>query len=117
MAIRKEQIEQIQVFDFLKFHKLDELAFHSATERSCSPQHGAILKRMGVRRGVPDILILRPSCGFHGLGIELKVKPNKPTPEQLEFLALLNANGYLGVVRYGADEAIKTIQEYLGLPR
>jgi hypothetical protein len=115
MAIKAEQIEQIKVFDYLRFEGLDGYAFHVANERSTSPQHGAILKRMGVTKGVPDLFILKPSRGFNGLAIELKVKPNKPTDEQLKFLETLNENGYLAVVRYGANEAIETIKHYLDI--
>ncbi len=50
---------------------------------------------------------------YAGLIIELKIKPNKPTKEQLEFLKTMNANGYLAVVRWSADEAIRTIKDYL----
>ncbi len=96
--------------------RADAYSFHCANERRVSPQHGSILKRMGVTSGVPDIAIMIPKNGFNGLFIELKVKPNKPTPAQLKFLETLNINGYLAVVRYGANEAIKTIQEYLDIP-
>lgn len=113
MAIKAEQLEMIKIFDYLKFHGADTVSFHVANERSVSPQHGAILKRTGVTKGVPDIFVMMPARGFHGLAIELKVKPNKPTPEQLKFLETLNSNGYLAVVRYSADEAIKTIENYL----
>ena len=47
-----EQIEQIKIFDWLRFMKLDNVAFHCPNERKCSPQHGALLKRMGVTSGV-----------------------------------------------------------------
>ncbi len=71
---------------------------------------------MGVLSGVSDICVMIPKNGFGGLFIELKVKPNKPSPAQLKFLETMNSNGYLAVVRYGAEEAIKTIQEYLQVP-
>lgn len=115
MAIKAEQIEQIKVFDWIRFHGLDKYSFHVPNERRSTPQHGAILKRMGVTSGVCDLFILKPSGRFNGLAIELKVKPNKPTPAQMKFIETLNANGYLAVVRYGADEAIKTIEDYIHL--
>ncbi len=50
--------------------------------------------------------------GYHGLYIELKVGKNKPTVAQEAWIALLNRNGYLARVVYGADEAIKLIEDY-----
>jgi hypothetical protein len=113
MKIGKEDQEQIIIFDWLRFMKLDDISFHVGNERKCSPQAGALFKRKGIKAGVSDIFIMRPKAPFHGLIIELKVKPNKPTDLQLAFLSAMNSEGYLAVVRYSADEAIATICEYL----
>ena len=45
------------------------------------------------------------------LAIELKIKPNKPTPAQLEWIDYLNKNGWRADVCYSFDESIKAIQE------
>ena len=115
MAIGKEDIELIKVMDYVRFNKIDDFIFHVANERSTTPQAGSILKRKGVLAGVSDLLVMKPSGAWNGLFIELKVKGGKISPAQSKFLESMNANGYLGVVRYGADEAIATIKEYLGL--
>lgn len=115
MALGQEQIMQIQVMDWVRFNHLDDFIFHVANERQATPQHGAILKRMGVRAGVSDILCMKPKMSFHGLFIELKVKGGKVSEAQKEFLQTVNSNGYLGVVRWSADEAIETIITYLQL--
>jgi len=47
------------------------------------------------------------------LAIELKVKPNKPTPAQLEWIAYLNENGWTAVVCYTFDETIKVITDQI----
>lgn len=111
-----EDIESIKLYDWLRFNKLDNISFHVGNERKVSPQAGAIFKRKGIKPGVSDYFIMRAIPPFHGLIIELKTHPNKPTDLQLQFLKTMNEEGYLAVVRYGADEAIATIKEYLQMP-
>jgi len=74
----------------------------------------SILKREGVRRGVPDIFLLSPSNGFHGLAIEMKKdKGGKVSKEQREWLDALKEEGYSAHVCDGAQAAIDTIKQYL----
>jgi hypothetical protein len=113
MAISDEIIEQIKVFDWLRFHGLDKFSFHIANERRSSIQAGALLKRMGVKAGVADIAIMKPSGFYAGLFIELKTEKGKVSPKQLEFLQTMRENGYDAVVCHGADRAIEHIKSYL----
>lgn len=69
----------------------------------------------GLKSGVPDLSLPVGRGGYFGLYIEMKVKPNKPTQAQEAFIQALNDQGYLAVVRYGADEAIGTLTNYLNL--
>ena len=88
------------------------------------PAVAAQLKAEGVRRGVPDVFLAVMRRGndgrtWGGLFVEMKRKPNKPTPEQEEWIARLRASGYMAVVCYGAQEAEQCIMAYLvqeGLP-
>lgn len=73
----------------------------------------AHLKRQGVKAGVSDIFIPCPKGRYHGLYIEMKVKPNKPTQKQKDFLTDMAGSGYATAVCYGADEAIRVTQKYL----
>ena len=50
---------------------------------------------------------------YVGLAIELKVGKNKPTPEQIEFINFLNAQGYYACAKWGQDEVKETIISYL----
>lgn len=113
MKLGAEQIEQIKVMDWVRHNNLQEIILHIANERSCTPQHGAILKRMGVMKGVSDLFITRARRGYHGAWIELKASKGKLSPEQSKFLENMNREGYFAVCRFGADEAIKTIEDYL----
>ena len=73
------------------------------------------LKLQGVKSGVPDIFLSYPKDKFHGLYIELKHGKNKTSENQNKWLTELNKAGYKAVVAYEAEEAIKTIKEYLGV--
>jgi len=115
MTLKPEQIEQIKVCDWVK--QCTDLPFiHTANERKCTPQQGALLKRMGVFAGVADIFIPRATERHHGLFIELKTLKGKPTPAQIKFLDSMNAEGYFSLVCYGAEEAIETIKTFYNLP-
>lgn len=73
------------------------------------------LLKSGMKPGVPDMFLAYPSKNYAGLFVELKVNKNKPTKEQLEWMERLSKAGYMCAVCYGAEEAIKTISEYLGI--
>lgn len=71
-------------------------------------------KRSGMKKGVPDLFLPIPRHDYHGLFIELKrAKGGTVSKEQKQWLNDLNEQGYLAVVCKGADEAIKTITDYL----
>ena len=72
------------------------------------------MKQEGVKRGVWDVCLPYPNGGHHGLYIEFKFGKNKLTPEQQEFGAYLEENGYKTGVAYTVDEALEILQNYLG---
>ena len=67
----------------------------------------------GLRVGFPDIYCLVPSSIFHGLFMELKIKPNKPSKEQISWIDKLNAQGYQAVVAWSYEEMISITEAYL----
>jgi hypothetical protein len=71
------------------------------------------LKSEGVLAGVPDLFLMIPKNGFHGLFIEMKIKGGKLQPNQKEFMKLANALAYKSVVCYGFEEAKNVISDYL----
>ena len=73
---------------------------------------GAKMKAEGVKRGVPDYLMPARNGAIHGLAVELKAKGGKLAPEQREWLAALQSQGWRCVVAYGADEAWAAIRQY-----
>ena len=72
----------------------------------------AVLKRQGVKAGVPDIMLPAARAGYHGLYIELKAGENTTTKKQKEWLEYLRQQGYYTAVCYGctassaADRAV-----------
>lgn len=112
-----ESSEQAAVFQWadLNSGKYPELKFmyHVPNEGKRTARFGAELKRMGLRNGVPDIVLPAPRGIYHGLYIEMKVGQNRPTAAQREFLGFLKAQGYATAVAYGADEAIRIIKTYM----
>lgn len=88
---------------------------------------GATLKREGVRKGVPDLMLAvrggeivrapeRKEAIYgerHALFLELKTLTGIVTPEQKEYHAVLAAQGYRVVVVRSLIEGINAITTYL----
>ncbi len=81
---------------------------------------GARLRRMGVKMGVPDLLIFdspprRP--GAHGVALEMKragtghLTTGKPSEEQVQWLAGLAARCWLTRCCHGHTDAIRWLTE------
>ena len=72
----------------------------------------------GLPKGHSDLYGIEKGTGrcFY---IEVKVAPNKPTPEQVQFLATVHKAGALGCVAYSVSEALqifdaKSVMEVFG---
>jgi len=97
-----------------KHYGLPELAlYHPPNEGHRTIMTGAMLKRLGLRKGFPDLLLLAQSGGYGMLFIELKSEFGTPTKEQLEYLAFLRDRGYAACLCYGWDAARRCIEDYL----
>lgn len=126
--MNKEDQLQMACADYLRLQYPRVLWCHIANERQTSPARGAKLKRMGVRKGMPDILVFKKistskppfsevrwmnpmNCG---LAIELKIKPNKPSIHQMEVLNQLSEEGWISEVCYDFDAFKEIVDKYLG---
>lgn len=89
----------------------------SSTQNGAHLAHGAFsfnkLKAAGFRNGFPDIMVLLPNELFHGLFIELKIKPNKLSLDQEQWIGKLYSWGYQAVVCWSLDELIDTTKAYM----
>ena len=74
---------------------------------------GARLKREGVVRGMPDLVLLCARCGKHALFIEMKTKRGRVSESQRGLFPLLEAQGYGVAVCRGWREAADTVEAYL----
>ncbi len=89
---------------------------HIPNESKRSQAYGAKMKRMGLRKGFPDLFLPMARKGFHGLFIELKRdRHSPPTKEQLGWIDKLNKEGYRAVICHGIDETIAEIKDYTGI--
>ncbi len=81
---------------------------------------GAMLKREGVRAGVPDLIMpvmkwaTALACVSRcGLIIEMKKPKGRTSKEQREWLTFFETQGYQTAVCFSAQEAIDVIEGYL----
>ena len=82
-------------------------------------------KKQGMKKGFPDLFLPVPRGKYHGLFIELKIKPYrnhkgkmvypKVSKEQKWWLEGLEYHGYHAAICYGFDAAVEEILSYLGL--
>ena len=119
-AKTKEEVEQITLFSWAEFAKNKypelDLMYHVPNEGKRSAAMGARLKAEGLKAGVPDVCLPTAHGGYIGLYIEMKVKPNKPTEQQTQWLRDLRGAGHFTAVCYTWEEAKDLIEEYIRLP-
>jgi len=77
---------------------------------------GRKLKRMGVRPGVSDILLIGPPHGFV-FALELKAKGEKPSQSQLMFIAEVKEAGGHATWVDNYKDAIRVLDEWGALRR
>jgi hypothetical protein len=77
------------------------------------PGSAGKLKGMGMRRGVPDLVLPVPRDPHHGLYLELKSPSGRVRPTQRWWLQALAEEGYAVEVAYRLDDAIEAVEEYL----
>lgn len=114
-----EHEEQTALMDLVSLHcqKWPELKLLHAIPNGGwrHPATAKMLKREGVKPGVPDLELPIARGGFHGLHIEMKVGKNKPTKEQKAWMRALSSEGRKCVVCYSAEAAWEEIAKYINL--
>ena len=102
------------------------LAFHPANGGYRNPREAARLKGMGVRPGVPDVMIPYPAwheyperpadaTQYYGIAIELKSATGRVTGEQEIWMQRLKEAGWFVRVCRSFDEARQVIADYFGV--
>ena len=111
----EEQVTLFELCEMMRFRypELDMLT-HIPNEGKRTKLTGAKLKREGLKRGYPDMVLDVARCGYNGLRIELKrEKGYKISPEQKKWIIKLNEQGYAAVFCFGAKHAWRVIESYL----
>jgi len=71
------------------------------------------LKAEGVVAGMPDLCLLEPKNGLHGLFIEMKTEDGKVSEQQKKIHARLTERGYCVTVCRSFKEGQQAIIDYL----
>ena len=118
-----EEDEQMAFVQWCRI--MDIRVHHSGNEiggsTSAMKARAVKMKRMGTSKGFPDLLVFIPVCGVTGkidcyqmCAIEMKRRKGSATsPEQKEWLKVLQASGAMCAVCKGADEAIKFVESIM----
>lgn len=112
---KTEDTEQMQIINYCNSMSayVPEYAMIYHIPNEGKRKNGAKLKRIGLRKGIPDLCLPVPKIGFHGLYIELKKMHLKASKEQKEWLFKLEQQGYAVSICFGANEAINLITAYM----
>lgn len=112
----QEQITLADRLNLIKYNGRPLQWFHCPNEGKRSGKMAAILKRMGLKPGVPDIIILDTPPAFpiqKGAVIEMKRREDgKTSPEQEEWLEYFDNNSWVTGVANGIDEALELLKKW-----
>jgi len=112
MAVKREEKLQVACANYLRLQYRGVFWFHPPNEAKHHINYRARLKLMGVRAGIPDIMICCRSQVWVGLAIELKVKGNYPTPAQRECLKALKDEGWFTAICHTIEEFQEEVDKY-----
>ena len=123
MAKSLEGQIQVGVMEWIRAneeeHPVLKVAFH--TPNSFFGTNFAVvmwLKKLGMRKGVYDIIIPISKNGYSSLWIEIKKGKGKLTPEQKMFSELINKYSDIPTkfeIYYDSQSCIESIKDYLSL--
>ena len=70
---------------------------------------------MGLKKGMPDLMIYKRTEFFVGLAIELKSKKGRASPEQKEVLQELKNQGWKTFIINNIDDFMREVDDYMKL--
>lgn len=108
-----ETQEQKQLIQWCRTKPELQFLFHIPNETVGGQGWIVRNRQLGVKSGVPDLMLPIPTAEYHGLFIEMKTKTGRVSEPQKRWIEALNALGYKAVVAHGWEEARCQIQEYL----
>ena len=111
---RTEDQEQADVIKWANARPWGQYLLHIANETVGGKARVLRNIALGVRKGVPDLLMPVPMHGYHSLWIEMKRSGGGTVSrEQRAWVEALNKMGHRAVVCHGADEAIAELSKYM----
>lgn len=107
-SARPEDIIQRAVMDHLRSRAMPRtFAFHVPNGGKRKPIEAAIMKGLGVRAGVPDIIIIKDGQTF---GLELKAESGRVSDNQTETMKAMAAAGCKVDVVFGLTAALRWLE-------
>lgn len=110
---RSEDDEQRQLIQWCRTRPELQFLFHIANENTAGIKWGVRNRQLGVKSGVPDLMLPIPAGGYHGLFVEMKTRRGRVSDNQQRWIDALNTFGYRAVVCYGWEAARDEIESYL----
>ena len=101
-----EQEIQKTIIDYLKIKKY--VVFKHRNVGIYKQKTGSYIPLSFGEKGISDIIACSPRGTF--TAIEVKKKGGKPSPDQLDFLAGINARGGVGILAYSLDDVLATLE-------
>ncbi|HEC1649717.1 VRR-NUC domain-containing protein [Yersinia enterocolitica] len=91
---------------------IGDYLIHIPNEGKRGPKAARDAKRLGLRKGVPDLFLALPRGGYAGLWIEMKSEKGKASVEQNQWIAKLCDVGYQVEICFCYDSAKEMIERY-----
>ena len=118
LTLKEEDIQGV----FMQYAKMylrgdSDLVFSIPNEAKRSFAVVAHMKKLGLTKGVPDVMVAIPRGNFHGLFIEFKSAKGRVRPEQEAFLKKLKTQNYCVAVCRDSKAAIDLFLKYLNLEK
>ncbi len=108
-----EADEQRQLIQAIRERPWAQFLFHIPNESIGGMGWMVRNRQMGMKKGVPDLMLPVPMDGYHGLFIELKTDKGRLSLEQKRWLMALERMGYKAVMCRGWKEALKVLEGYM----
>ena len=89
--------------------------FHPVNEGKRNPRTGAHLKRLGMRKGIPDLVVML--TGGQTVFLEVKAPRKDLEPEQAAWFSRLRKAGYTCATVRSVSEAQLVVDRALGMAR
>lgn len=119
LIIWRERQMQALAMEYIdrRYPMVGSLCFHVPLELLRREKHTAgMFHALGARAGVADIIMLVPRGAYHGLVMELKVPPRRPTASQCTFLEAARSQHYAACWCDSINTVMQLIDAYLSLP-